>query len=124
MKKILLIDDEVNARNAIKRLLKENKRDITVIDTGEGSEAVKLTHKHLPNLILLDLKMPGLNGLQILNILKQKESFILRKIPVIILSGVGNQEIIIQAKKMGAVDYITKPVDEKIFFLKIKKFVK
>ena len=124
MKKILLIDDEINVRNSIKRILKDKLPDITVIDCGEGNTALNMTKHHQPDLILLDVKMPGLNGLQVLKLLKNNENRNVRGIPVLMITGVGNQEIMFQAKNMGAEDYIVKPFDEKIFLLKIKKYLK
>lgn len=124
MKKILVIDDEINIRNSIKRILKEKLPDITVMDCGESDEALNMAKLHVPGLILLDVKMPGINGLQLLKSLKTIENRLVRRIPVIMFTGVGNQEIIMQAKKLGAEDYVIKPFDDKILLLKIKKYLK
>ena len=123
-KKILIIDDEINTRNALKRVLKEKIPEVEVLDSGESGDALKLAKTILPGLILLDVKMPGLNGLQVLKSLKKNENRHVRGIPVIMLTGIGNQEIMIQANKLGAEDYIVKPFDEKMFLLKIKKYLR
>jgi len=97
---------------------------VEVIETGSGNRAISIALKSRPDVILLDILMPGVNGLQVLKDLKSNENSELRKIPVIILTGVGNKEVIFKAKKMGAVDYVIKPFNEKVFLLKIKKYMK
>ena len=122
-KKIFIIDDEENIRNAIKRMLRVSLPSVEVIETGNGEEALEIAKKERPELILLDVLMPGINGLQVLKDLKENESKELRRIPVIMLTGVGNREVIAKSKRLGADDYITKPFNEKIFLLKIKKYI-
>lgn len=123
-KKIFIIDDEENIRNAIKRMLHESfYPPLEVIETGNGEEALEIAKKERPELILLDVLMTGINGLQVLKDLKANESKELRKIPVIMLTGVGNREVMAKSKRLGAVDYITKPFNEKVFLLKIKKYI-
>jgi len=122
-KKIFIIDDEENIRNAIKRMLRVSLPSVEVIETGNGEEALEIAKKERPELILLDVLMPGINGLQVLKDLKENESKELRRIPVIMLTGVGNREVIAKSKRLGAADYITKPFNEQIFLLKIKKYI-
>lgn len=122
-KKIFIIDDEENIRNAIKRMLHVSLPSVEVIETGNGEEALEIAKKERPELILLDVLMPRINGLQVLKDFKENESKELRRIPVIMLTGVGNREVIAKSKRLGADDYITKPFNEKIFLLKIKKYI-
>lgn len=122
-KKMFIIEDEQNVRNAIKRLIKKSLPSVGVVETGDGNLAVSVAKNYKPNLILLDVLMPNINGLQVLKSLKESEDEEVRKIPVIMLTGVGNKEIITEAKKMGAVDYITKPYNKKVFLLKVRKYL-
>ena len=122
--KTLIIDDEQNIRNAIKRMLRKSMSSVEVIETGKAEDVLKIIKTHKPDLIILDVLMPGMNGLEVLKVLKENEEREIRKIPVMMLTGVGNKEIIIKARKLGAVDYITKPIDEKIFLLKLKKYLR
>lgn len=122
-KNILIIEDDHNMRNAIRRMVNQVLPSVEVLETGDGKEALKIVGNSKPNLILLDVLMPDMNGLLVLRALKESENREIRRIPVIMLTGVGNREIAIQAAKMGAVDYITKPYNEKIFLMKIKKYL-
>ena len=123
-KKILVIDDEENTRNAIKRMLHESMPYVCVIESGSSEHTLEIAKAHQPDLILLDVLMPKVNGLTVLKTLKESKNREIKKIPVIMITGIGNREVSIKAKKMGAADYITKPFNDKIFLLKIKKYVK
>ena len=122
-KKILVIDDDANMRSAMKRMIKEYQSDIDVIGAEKGEDALRAVEMYNPELIFLDLMMPGINGLQVLNSLKKNKNKAISGIPVVMLTAIGNNEIVFKAKKMGAVDYITKPFNEKVFLLKIKKYL-
>ncbi len=122
-KKIFIIEDDQNMRNAIKRMLKQELSSVDILETGDGEKALSITESSKPNLILLDVLLPNMNGLQVLKALKESKNKEIRKIPVIMLTGIGNREIAVQAGKMGAVDYITKPYNKDVFLLKIKKYL-
>jgi len=123
-KKIFIIEDDQNMRNAIKRMLKQELPSVDILETGNGEQALKIAENYKPNLILLDVLMSGMNGLKVLKVLKERGNREIRKIPVIMLTGVASREINIKARKIGAVDYITKPFNEKIFLMKIKNYLK
>ena len=97
---------------------------VEILETGDGKQGLEIAKDSKPDLILLDVLMSGMNGLQVLKVLKESKDREIKKIPVIMLTGVGNREISIKAAKMGAVDYITKPIDERIFLLKIRNYLK
>ena len=124
IQRILLIEDDQNMRNAIRRTVRQALPSIDIVETGDGKQALSLAEKSIPGLILLDVMMDGMNGLQVLKYLKKSDRPEVRKIPVIMLTGVGNREIATKSKKMGAVDYITKPFNEKILLMKIKNYLK
>jgi len=124
IKKILIIDDEENIRSALKRMLRASMPSVEVVETGNSEHSLAIVKKCRPDLILLDVLMPKVNGLTLLKALKKSENSETRKIPVIMISGVGNREVNIKAKKMGAVDYVTKPFNYKVFLLKIRKYMK
>jgi len=125
MKKILIVDDDENIRRAVKRIVEINFDDsIAIIEAGSAGDVQALVSRDKPDLILLDLLMPGINGLQALKDLKRSGSMEIRRIPVIILTGVVNREIVIKAEKLGAVDYITKPFNERVFLKKVSKCLK
>ena len=99
MKKILIVEDDNNIHNLIKELLTKN--NYQTIDAYSGTEAILILEKQNVDLILLDLMLPGLNGEEILEKIKQ--------IPIIILSAKINIEDKVNCLLNGANDYITKP---------------
>ncbi|PJB08777.1 response regulator [bacterium (Candidatus Gribaldobacteria) CG_4_9_14_3_um_filter_33_9] len=102
--KILIVEDDKFLRELIARkLIQENFEVIEAIDGEEGLEKAKETK---PNLILLDLILPGVDGFEVLT--KLKEDPVLTVIPVIILSNLGQREDIERGLRLGAVDYLVK----------------
>lgn len=106
-KHILSIEDEEHIQRLIKLILE--KHDYSVTLAGDGEEGLEKAMKNSPrpNLILLDIKMPGMDGLKVLRILKSNVET--RDIPVVMLSALSHQNIVLQGVKLGAKDYIRKP---------------
>jgi DNA-binding NtrC family response regulator len=105
--KILLVDDEPGMLRYIKTLLEVDDYKVQTASTGE--EALALVNKGLrPDLVLMDLLMPGIDGLQTLEQLRQLQP----GVKVVILSCVGDTKKVVQAMRLGAQDYITKPVQK------------
>lgn len=103
-KNILIIEDDKFLRELIvKKLEKEGYSTFEAIDGEEGIKKIKETK---PDLILLDLILPGIDGFEVLS--KIKEDLMMAKIPVIILSNLGQKEDIDRGLKLGAVDYLIK----------------
>jgi CheY-like chemotaxis protein len=103
-KTILVIEDDKFLRELIiKKLIKENYNVVEVEDGEEGIEKIKKTK---PDLILLDLILPGIDGFEVLSRIKEYPD--LAKIPVIVLSNLGQRDDIEKAIKLGANDYLVK----------------
>jgi two-component system nitrogen regulation response regulator NtrX len=104
MAKILIIDDEKGIRNTLREILEYEK--FKVDDAADGLIAVELTDNNTYDAILCDIKMPGMDGMEVLdNILSKSDT------PVIMISGHGNIDTAVEAIKKGAFDYIAKPLD-------------
>jgi len=104
MKKILIIEDDKFLRELIaKKLLKENFEIFEAIDGEEGLKKIK---EEKPDLILLDLILPGIDGFEVLAQIKKDPAML--SIPVIILSNLGQKEDIEKGMRMGAVDFLIK----------------
>lgn len=119
-KSILIIEDDQFLRDLISlKLDKEGYRVLKAIDTQEGLKKAK---EEMPDLILLDLLLPGMNGFEFLALIKQDQDLV--KIPVIILSNLGQEEEIQKGFKLGAIDYLIKAhfTPEEIVE-KIQKFI-
>ena len=105
--KILVVDDDASSLELMEAMLVPNGYEI--ITANDGSKAVAIIIEKKPDLILLDIMMPGLDGYSTLA--KIKENKVSSKIPVVMLTAMGfqlNKEL---ALRFGAVGYITKPVD-------------
>ncbi len=104
MQKILIVEDDRFLRELIARkLTAENYQIIEAIDGEEGLKKIK---EEKPDLVLLDLILPGIDGFEVLSRIKEDPS--LASIPVIILSNLGQREDVERGMKLGAVDYLVK----------------
>ena len=104
-KKILIVDDELFFREVLKDILQER---FTVIVGKDGDEALPLSLKYAPDLIIMDVEMPRKNGIEACRILKAEPAT--RKIPIILFTGRTKKQDMVFGLKAGADDYITKPV--------------
>ncbi|GAB6157629.1 sigma-54 dependent transcriptional regulator [Desulfotomaculum varum] len=105
MNKILIIDDEEHMCWALEKGLRQE--GYHVLTTTRAKEGLELIRKETPSLVILDLKMPELDGLEVL--VQAKD--LLPKLPVVMITAHGTIDTAIEAMKLGAVDYITKPFD-------------
>ena len=104
MAKILIVEDDKFLRELIARkLTAENYQTVEAIDGEEGLKKIK---EEKPDLVLLDLILPGIDGFEVLSKIKEDPS--LASIPVIILSNLGQREDVERGMKLGAVDYLVK----------------
>jgi len=116
-KKILVVDDDPTTIKIISHLLqKENYRVSTSLS---GVDGLKRAFKENPDLILLDVMMPDLNGFQFLSIYRKDEEN--ARTPVVILSSLSEEADVLKGLEIGAVDYITKPFSPQVLIAKIKK---
>jgi two-component system nitrogen regulation response regulator NtrX len=105
MPKILVVDDEVAIRKALKEILEYE--NFEVAEAEDGPTALKLAEKDHFDLIFCDIKMPRMDGLEVLEKLKEKGI----EVPVVIITGHGTVETAVEALKKGAYDFIQKPLD-------------
>lgn len=115
MKKILLVDDEPNNLQVLRQILKD-KYQLMFVNNGE--KALEAAHKHRPDLILLDIMMPGLNGFEVCQQLKAMPAT--AEIPVIFVTAMSDVEDEIKGFDVGAVDYIQKPVSAPIVLRRVQ----
>ncbi|MCX5866111.1 MAG: response regulator, partial [Proteobacteria bacterium] len=118
--KILIVDDEENILELIRYNLGKEGYQTECFTTGE--EAVKKARADGGDLILLDLMLPGLDGLEVLKILKNDNRT--QAIPVIIVSAKGEESDIVAGLELGADDYITKPFSLKILVARVRSVLR
>ena len=109
MRRILVVDDEQNMRNALSILLE--KHNFEVCTAPDGKEAIAaIEGGEFIDLIITDLKMPNVDGIGLLKYLREKK----HKIPLVLITAFGSIEAAVEAMKMGAADFITKPFNKDV----------
>lgn len=113
--KILLIDDDSSLRRVMEYNLQTAGYQVTAAESGE--EGLKLFDEISPSLVITDMKMPGMDGMQVLRVIKQRSSETL----VIVITAFGTVDVAVEAMKLGAYDYITKPFNRDELLLVVAK---
>jgi len=103
-KTILIVDDEPEILKSVRSILSDEGYE--VIEAPDGPTALKKVEEELPDLVLLDIWLPGINGMEILGQIKAAHP----ELPVVMISGHGTIETAVQATKLGAFDFIEKPL--------------
>ncbi|MCL4478368.1 MAG: response regulator [Deltaproteobacteria bacterium] len=116
MLKILLVDDMRNFLDLEVSFLK--RAECKIITAKDGAEALKLAKIEKPDIVLLDLEMPRMNGIECCRIIKSDPS--LKKLPVVMVTSTDRKA---EALKAGCDDFVRKPINESSFLEEIKKFV-
>lgn len=118
--KVLIADDELRLRKVVVLHLKKSGLD--VIEASNGKIAIELAKKNIPDVIVLDVMMPELNGLETLKIIRSTKG--LESKPVIMLSAKASKEDIEMGMSLGANRYLTKPFSPKQLLDEILSFSK
>ena len=113
---ILVVDDEAEILELVKYNL--DKEGFTAVCVETGEEALAAARLKLPDLILLDLMLPGIDGLEVCRRLRADEKT--RGIPVIMLTAKGGEADIVAGLELGATDYVTKPFSPRVLVARIK----
>ncbi|MBW1712470.1 MAG: sigma-54-dependent Fis family transcriptional regulator [Deltaproteobacteria bacterium] len=115
METVLVVDDEKNYLLVMEALL--SKEGLHVLTAGSGHEALDILRDAEPDLVITDMKMPGLDGLELLSAIKDQEP----ELPVIVMTAFGTVDKAVEAMKKGAFDYLTKPFENKQMLLTVAK---
>jgi two-component system alkaline phosphatase synthesis response regulator PhoP len=118
-KKILVTDDEENIRLLVSSML---GKDYVILEASDGREAVDMAHSYQPDLILMDILMPKMDGYTACN--KIKKDPLTRAIPVVMLTAVDHELNVRLSEEMGANGYITKPFTPRDLLTAVDQFLK
>lgn len=118
--KILVADDEPIMLKIIELRLKKDGHQVIV--TADGREALEQIALQDPDMIITDIMMPFSSGLEIVGTIKQRQHH--RQIPIIILSAMGQENVVLEAFNLGADDYITKPFSPNELSMRVKRLAK
>jgi two-component system chemotaxis response regulator CheY len=121
MKTVLVVDDSRIMRNIVKNYFTEQKIPCQYLEAENGNEAFDLLMKQPVDLILLDWNMPKLSGIDFLKKVRAIDKF--TKLSIIMVTSESAKYNVIEALKLGATDYIIKPINGKMFAEKISKIV-
>ncbi len=116
-KKILVVDDDLTTVKIISHFLQNEHYRVSI--SLSGTEGLKKAFLESPDLILLDIMMPDLNGFQFLSIFRKDKDN--ARIPVVILSSLSEEADVLKGLEIGAADYVTKPFSPQVLIAKIKK---
>ena len=117
MAKILLIDDDEMTLIFMRKMLEDS--GFPVVATADGPHGIELFKEHHPQLVLLDIGLPGMSGLQVLRELRSLDP----EAQVVIISGYKSDVTVRQALDSGAHEFIEKPVDARILLEKVRRFL-
>jgi len=118
-KKVLVIEDNELNMKLVRGLL--SLEDYTMLEAIDAEAGIKLAMQHRPDLILMDIQLPGIDGLEATKIINADDD--LKGIPILALTSYAMQGDEEKAKRAGCVDYITKPLDTRIFLNIIRKYI-
>jgi CheY-like chemotaxis protein len=117
-KKILIVDDEPDVRRLVRRIL---SKDFTVLEAEDGRQAVDTACTQKPDLILMDMMMPRMDGLSACYAIKRDPTT--KSIPVLMLTAVGFELNVKLSQQMGADAYVTKPFTSQALLDNIAQFL-
>jgi two-component system, chemotaxis family, chemotaxis protein CheY len=105
---VLVVDDSAAIRKILQRVLRQTGLAIrTIHEAGDGKEALASLKAHRPNLVLTDINMPQMNGLQLLAAIKAEAEW--RDLPVVMITTEGGETNVAEAVRLGAAGYVRKP---------------
>jgi len=113
---VLVVDDDAMNRVMLSRLL--TREGYAVTEANDGAAALELVDKHAFDLVLLDVMMPGIDGLQVLETLRKTRS--VAELPIIMATAEDSSRDVVRALKLGANDYVTKPLDFSVVLARVQ----
>ena len=120
MAKVLVIEDEELMIKALEFRLKKDGYDVCL--ARDGAQGIEMLEKDSYDLVLTDIMMPFVSGLEVVSYIKNHP--LIKETPVIILSSIGLEKVVMEAFELGVDDFITKPFNLGELVIRIKKFVK
>ena len=114
MKKILVVDDEPNVHYSFRKILGV---DYEILGARDGKEAIQKAQKASPDLVLLDVRLPDIDGLKVLSRIREQDP----SLPIVIMTAFGTMQTAVEAMKIGAYEYLLKPFDVPVILDVVRK---
>ncbi len=118
-KTMVIIDDDVQIRNYLKQLFNDQ---FNLFDADNGQTGLELIVEHLPDIIICDVFMQGINGIEVCSLLKQNDHT--KHIPIIMLTASSSSEIKLQGIELGVDDFISKPFEKELLIARVASILK
>lgn len=118
--KVLLVDDAMFTRLSLQRILDTSEYDFTYLEAKTGEEAILIYKREHPELVIMDITMPGMNGIEAVRRIKEIDE----NAKIIMCSSVGYPDKIIDSIHMGAADFVVKPYKPDKILAVVKKILK
>ena len=115
---VLIVDDNKDTTRLLERLIK-SELDMETRSVHRGESALGIIEKSMVHCVIADIKMPGMDGMELLQNIRKKESFL----PVIIMTAYGTIDVAVDAMKEGAYDFVTKPFEEELLLHAVRRAV-
>ncbi len=115
--KLLIVDDDPHLVDTLKRFLERNEFDVSTADS--GSTGIEVARQLSPDVILLDLMMPGIDGWEVCTAIRE-----FSQAPILIFSAVINPELVTRALDLGADDYLVKPAPPGVVASRLKRLAR
>ncbi|MBN1964449.1 MAG: response regulator [Anaerolineae bacterium] len=119
MKRILVVDDEIGALTLIGIMLERG--GFEVLKAKDADQALAVLELEMPNLIILDVMMPGMDGIELCRLLRQRPE--MKELPILILSARGDAKSVMSGMDAGASDYLPKPILHHDLVAKVRRML-
>ena len=116
---VLAVDDDKFQHKLLGQLLAPTKAETVFVTT--AADAIASLHKRRPDLIIMDVGLPNVDGVEATRLLKSAAQF--AAIPVIMITGVGGKNVVVDSLKAGASDFVVKPINKDILLGKVRKLL-
>ena len=117
MPKVLVVDDEADLVFLLQGWLEQEGYEVYSASSGE--EALKLFYQHKPDLSITDLRMPGMDGFQLISRIREMSD-----VHVLVFSALGSEENVIRGLELGADEYLVKPVSKRVFLARVRSLLR
>lgn len=116
--KILIAEDDNIIRSALEYCLKKENHEVII--SIDGHDALKKIENHTPDLIITDIMMPHISGLELIKLIKEKYN---NQIKIIVLTSLGDEDVVLESFSLGADDFLTKPFNAEELNLRVQRFL-
>jgi DNA-binding response OmpR family regulator len=121
MNKILYIEDELLMQSIVSKILLREGYDVDVANDGKDALQILIDNKYNYDLVITDIMMPYTNGFEIISKIRNYNSP--KKVPIIVISSIGNEDAILEAFKLGSDDFLKKPIMAGELLIRVKRLL-